>query len=283
MKKSITLAFAIISVLLTFAPESLFEIKEWISDSTIKNNGLSIDYNILNVIISKIILYIAIFIVVFIVRAALIIIRHKVSIKGDNYTIQIEYGDILKIKNCKKVINFDECFTCDVGNNPGDVKPTSICGQYLKNNPNLDVKALITNNNIAAKSYRSKYKNKKCYDSGLLVPNGDDLLMSFAPLDENGLGKFSTRDSYLKCLDLLWRQIDAYYCEKDVCIPILGAGITRFEDSSGASISKKELLQTIIYSYMLSSHKIKSPHKLRIVCMRSNDFSINDISYVFMK
>jgi hypothetical protein len=283
MKKSITLAFAIISVFLTFVPESLFEIKEWISDSTIKNMGLSIKSNILNVIVSKVIFFITILIIVFIVRAALIKIRRKISIKGDNYVIQIEYGNILNIKNCKKVINFDECFTCNVGDNPGDVKPTSICGQYLKNNPNINVDALISNSNIVAKAERSKYKNKICYESGSLIPNGDDLLMSFAPLDGNGLGSFSTRDSYLKCLDLLWKQIDTYYCQKDVCIPILGSGITRFEDGSGASISQKELLQTIIYSYMLSSHKLKSPHKLRIVCMKSDDFSINDISYLFVK
>lgn len=283
MKKSITLAFAIISVFLTFVPESLFEIKEWISDSTIKNMGLSIKSNILNVIVSKVIFFITILIIVFIVRAALIKIRRKISIKGDNYVIQIEYGNILNIKNCKKVINFDECFTCNVGDNPGDVKPTSICGQYLKNNPNINIDALISNSNITAKAERSKYKNKICYESGSLIPNGDDLLMSFAPLDGNGLGRFSTRDSYLKCLDLLWKQIDTYYCQKDVCIPILGSGITRFEDGSGASISQKELLQTIIYSYMLSSHKLKSPHKLRIVCMKSDDFSINDISYLFVK
>lgn len=34
----------------------------------------------------------------------------KVSMKGDNYQITVEYGDLLKIKKCKKVITFDECF-----------------------------------------------------------------------------------------------------------------------------------------------------------------------------
>ena len=101
--------------------------------------------------------------------------------------------------------------------------------------------------------------------------------MAFAPLDENGRGVFSSRDDYLACLCRLWKEIDKYYGQKDVCIPLLGAGITRFDNASGASYSPQELLDIIILSYKLSSHKIKSPQKLRIICKRSNNFSLDKI------
>lgn len=115
------------------------------------------------------------------------------------------------------------------------------------------------------------------YDSGTIVPNGDDLLMAFAKLDDKGKGRFFTRDEYLRCLDLLWRGLENHYSEKDVCVPILGAGTTSFDGGSGASISQQDLLNMMTWSYKLSSHKIKAPHRLRIVCKKSRGFSINNI------
>lgn len=203
-------------------------------------------------------------------------LRKKVSMKGDNYQITVEYGDLLKIKKCKKVITFDECFSTKVGDAPADIKPTSICGQYLKSNPNLNIQSLISGSQLNPIKSRSKYQNKERYESGRIVPNGDDLLLAFAKLDKKGLGRL-TRDEYLECLTILWEEIDTYYGQTDVCIPILGSGLTRFDGGSGASISQQELLNMMIWSYKLSSHKIKLPHKLRIICKKSGDFSLNKI------
>ena len=101
--------------------------------------------------------------------------------------------------------------------------------------------------------------------------------MAFAKLDERGKGRFFSRDEYLACLDLLWKELENNYSEKDICVPILGAGTTSFDGGAGASISQQDLLDMMIWSYKLSSHKIKAPHKLRIVCRKSSDFSINNI------
>ena len=101
--------------------------------------------------------------------------------------------------------------------------------------------------------------------------------MAFAKLDERGKGRFFSRDEYLECLNLLWKELENYYSGKDVCIPILGAGTTSFDGGEGASIPKQDLLDMMIWSYRLSSHKIKAPYKLRIICNRSGDFSINNV------
>ena len=101
--------------------------------------------------------------------------------------------------------------------------------------------------------------------------------MAFAKLDDKGKGRFFSRDEYIECLTLLWKEIENYYAENDVCIPILGSGTTTFDSESGASISQQDLLNIIIQSYKLSSHKIKAPHKLRIICKKNDDFSINKI------
>ena len=153
----------------------------------------------------------------------------------------------------------------------------SICGKYLLLHPDLDVQRLIEAAQITPARSKSKYQSKIRFDSGTILPNGDDLLMAFAKLDEKGKGRFFSRDEYLACLDLLWKELENYYSEKDVCVPILGAGTTSFDGGAGASISQQDLLDMMIWSYKLSSHKIKSPHKLRIVCKRNIGFSINDI------
>ena len=66
-----------------------------------------------------------------------------------------------------------------------------------------------------------------------------------------------------------------YILWADRCM--LGSGLTRFDGGSGASISQQELLNMMIWSYKLSSHKIKLPHKLMIICKKSGDFSLNKI------
>lgn len=97
--------------------------------------------------------------------------------------------------------------------------------------------------------------------------------MSFAKLNSDGLGVL-TREELLDCLNLLWKEIDKFYDDKDVCISILGSGRTRFKDTF---LDKQYLLDMIIASYKLTPHKIKLPYKLHIVCRKSDDLSLNKI------
>ena len=279
IKKSVTLAFAVVTVIFTFVPESFFGGYDWISQELLNQcnwiSGLSSAD--VNIIISRFTCFLLVWVATSVAYALFLILRRWITICGDNYSIRVEYGNILKKRNCKRVINFDECFSTHVGNSTADIKPTSICGQYLIAHPDLDVQALIDVANIAPARAKSRYQQKTRYDSGTIVPNGDDLLMAFAKLDDKGKGRFFSRDEYLQCLDLLWRELENHYSQKDVCIPILGAGITSFDGGCGASISQQDLRDMMIWSYKLSSHKIKAPHRLRIVCKKNRGFSINNI------
>ena len=263
LKISKTYAFAIISAIFTFVPEALlgkYKLFDKCSDE-------------INIILIRVLVFIAIFILSIIVNAIYLKFRRKICIKGHNYSICIKYGDIFKMNKCKKVIPFDECYTTSVGNLPSDINPDSICGQYLSRNPIQDIQTLINNINLQPDKNKSKYKNKECYTSGKLVPNGNDLLLAFAKLDKDGLG-YLTREEYLDSLSVLWKEIDKYYGQKDVCIPILGSGVTRI---NGTSFSQQELLDMIICSYKLSTNKIKNPYKLHIICKKRDDFSLNKI------
>jgi hypothetical protein len=277
LKKSAAYAFAAISVVFTFVPEAIFGKVILISEGVLKQFGLR-DYTLeINIIMNRVLTFVIIWFITAIGYKVYLLLRNKISIKGNNYKITVEYGDLLKTKKCKRVINFDECFSTHIGNAPADIKSTSICGQYLSANPNINIRSLISGSQLKPLKSKSKYQSKERYESGRIVPNGDDLLLAFAKLDKNGLGRFFTREEYLECLSILWEEIDKYYGQQDVCIPILGAGLTRFDGGSGASIPQQELLDMMIWSYKLSSYKIKAPYKLRIICRRSEDFSLDKI------
>lgn len=257
-----TAAYGIISSIFMLVPEDVFKIGfiqcKW-PDSSI-------------IIVNRIIL--TIFVVVLANIAYYYWRRHRqsVTIEDDNISIEIEYADILKISKGKKVINFDECFTTTVGTRPQDIKPDSVCGQYLTAHPIEDMQSLIQASNVSPSGV-SQYNNMPKYEHGTLVPKEDYLLMAFAKLDKNGIAKM-TYAQYMDCLCKLWQQIDLHHGTDDVYIPILGSKIVRFVDKD---LSQQELLDIIIASYRLSSHKMKKPFTLHIVCKERDGFSLNDI------
>ena len=279
LKKSAVWASGAISVLFTFLPESFFAIRKWlISDIVVKNvKKGTIEIDELNVFINRCLCFLLIWILTAVAYGLFSRFKWFVTVKGRNYTIRVEYGNLLKARKCRKVISFDECYTTHVGLNPGDIKSTSICGQYLQKNPNINMQQLITNANISPENVKSKYQNKDRYKSGSIVQNGNDLLLAFAPLDASGRGRFSSRNEYITCLSIMWEELHKYYNQQDISISILGSGQTYIDDNSGTSLSQQELLDIIILSYKLSPHKIKYPHKLRIICRKSDGFSLNEI------
>ena len=262
-KKVITAAIYIMSLVFAFVPESFFDIFKIFPDAP----------TVVNVVLNRSLSFLIVVTLVAVVYAIYLRCRRSVYIKGKNYSIKISYGDIFDVPKSKKVIPFDECFTTEVGHNLAQIKPNSICGQYLTRCSVPGIPSIIANAQIKPCEERSKYKDQVRYQSGRLVPNGEYLLMAFAKLDEDGLGRM-TRDEYLESLSVLWREIDKHYGQIDVCIPILGSGITRMGDNE---LTQQELLDMIIGSYKLSAHKIKAPARLHIVCRRCEGFSLRKI------
>lgn len=282
MKKSIKIslawAFGLVTAAFTFIPERMFGIINWTEKYLTSVSSIQAVATEFNIIISRILAFLVAWALSLIAYALFLKFQCFKDIKGSNYSIRVEYGNLFKKKNCKRVINFDECFSTNVGDRPGDIKKTSICGQYLTLHPGIDITRLIEAAKLKPIKKKSEYEQSPRYQLGSVVPNGDDLLAAFAPLDESGRGVFSSRDEYLACLSTLWKEIDKYYGQKDVCIPLLGSGLTRFDSASGASYSAQELLDMIILSYKMSSNKIKSPYKLRIVCKRSDNLSLSKVT-----
>ncbi len=199
--------------------------------------------------------------------------RRKITLKGQNYKITIRYGDIFELSSCKKVISFDECFNTEIGNAPHEIKPSSICGQFLQRFPNIDVNSLLSEYQLKPQRKLSEFGNKECYKLGTIIPNNEYLLMAFGKLNKDGRATME-REEYLAALSALWKEIDKYDTQSDVAIPVLGAGITRFK---GELLTQQQLIDIIIASYKISPYKIKLPNSLHIICKEREDFCLDKI------
>lgn len=258
-----SLTFAITTGCFSFIPEECFNRTIYWSFLPSYWNGA------LNKILFLIIIGILVGFAIFIWKY----FRKSIIVKGHNYKVIIEYGDIFNVVNCKKVINFDECFSTEIGEAPYQIKPLSICGQFLHKNPNINVPILLSNSGLKPQRKSSNFSNKKCYESGSLIPNGDYLLMAFGKLNKDGRAVM-TRTEYIDSLNTLWKEIDKHYTQSDVAIPVLGAGITRFK---GEMLTQQQLIDIIVASYQISPYKIKEPNSLHIICRKGEDFSLNKI------
>ena len=288
-KQSAGWAFAICSGILTFVPEALFDKKilprafidclitlpVFATDGTQSAEEAAATAISINILANRILLLLAVVVACMLIALLISVCKWRVVIKGKNYTIVIKYRDIFKVRKSQKVINFDECFTTEVGKDPGKIKPGSVCGQYLTKYPlsKQEMQDLISQAHLEPLETKSAYNGQDRYESGLLVPNGDYLLMAFAKLNKDGRGEL-TREEYLDSIQLLWKEIDKYYAQKNVCVPILGSGITHIGDRE---LSQQELLDIMIESYKLSVQKVNRAHKLIITCRRADEFSLSRI------
>lgn len=261
LKGGTAIAGAIISAVFTVVPEEFFKFGifncNW-SDTAI-------------VFTNRLIVCVAVFFFACIGYYFYLKLRKAVEISDKAFSIKIEFKDLFSIPNGRKVIHFDECFTTTVGDRPMDIKPNSVCGQYLAKYPIEDMQSLIESAGLQPVGI-AQCNNKPKYASGIIIPRGEYLLMAFAKLDKDGLGKM-TYAQYVDCLDKLWQQLDLYHGTDDVYLPVLGSQITRFD----RELTQQELLDIMIASYRLSPKKLNRPYTLHIVCKEREGFSLNDI------
>ena len=266
-RRPLSAAFAIAMAVFTILPDEAFDLA---------SRGINLPGGY-EVAAGRVALIVALSVVALAAYALFLWRRNSILLDDGECLIEVKYGDLLKEENCKRVISFDECYTSHVGKAPEDIKPASICGQYLLSKPDLDVDVLVKQSGLETSPTPSRFQERTCYAPGSIVPAGDDLLAAFATLNGDGRAEFKQRKEYLDCLSRLWGEIYKHCDQRDVAIPILGSGLTNFSGGSGKPLSQQELLSMIIRSYKLSDKKVKRPQRLRIVCKRQDGFSLNRI------
>lgn len=102
-KKSAAYAFAIISAVFTFVPEAVFQKITLIPKESFEQfTWIYINISEINIIINRMLAFALVWGIVAVIYGIYLCLRKKVSMKGDNYQITVEYGDLLKIKNVRR-------------------------------------------------------------------------------------------------------------------------------------------------------------------------------------
>lgn len=190
--------------------------------------------------------------------------KATISICGS--TVEIGYGDIFQ-EASKKVIAFNEYYDTVVDNLI--ISETSLNGQYIKNIftdvAALD-KSIVDDDHLSRCTAGSETKRKagktKKYKLGTIHVEGDYYLLAFAHVDKDNKAYLYVKD-YVVCLLNMWDEIDIFYANQTVAIPLLGSGITRFEKCE--NITEQELLDVLLWTFKTSKLKFKHGACLKIV------------------
>lgn len=195
------------------------------------------------------------------------------SVNGSSLVVKV--GDIFQ-EGELRVINFNEYF--DTIADDKLISKTSLNGIFLDNyvqdiaalDKAIEEDAHLQEMKKSTNTNRATGKQAR-YELGSIHVSGDYLLVAFSKFNKDNMAQLTMRD-YINCLLTFWNEIDRVYAGKSVAIPLMGAGITRFQD---ANVSEQELLDLLIWSFKVSRVKFKYPAKVTIVIHESVRDKIN--------
>lgn len=188
----------------------------------------------------------------------------KIKLVINNTEVNVLFGDIFKISG-KKVIAFNEYFDTLVDDLI--IAKKSLNGQAIINGAinkekfdqliqkNIDlIKTGINQNRKVGKQQR--------YELGQIQPYEDFFALAFSHFDSDNKAYLCSND-YANCLLAMWKQLNKFYSQNVVNIPLLGSGITRILDNCEAS--NQELLEIMLETLKISKMTFKEPSKINIV------------------
>lgn len=188
----------------------------------------------------------------------------KAKLLINNTEVNVIFGDIFKCEG-KKVIAFNEYFDTLVDD--VIIAKKSLNGQAITkglieknefdNLVNENTKLIKDENNLKRKAGKTQK-----YKLGQIQPYKDFFVLAFTYInDDNEAHLYSNQ--YSNCLLEMWKQLNKYYAQEEINIPLLGAGITRILDN--AEVSNQELLEIMLQTLKISKMTFKIPSKINIV------------------
>jgi hypothetical protein len=181
----------------------------------------------------------------------------------------IKFGDIFTQPDLK-VIPFNEYFDTKVDDIV--ISNVSLNGKFLQK---VGTKEFLKKFNKDPYVKKSKSSNKK-YMLGTIFKYEDYCATAFARFDKDNKAYINIHD-YIFFLINFWKELDRVYAHRNVSIPLIGGGITRFME---CDVSKQELLKLIIWSLKMS-RIIFEPAELTVIIHNTvrkeiNLYELND-------
>jgi hypothetical protein len=243
-KDSASIAFAILAAIETFWAVSNFSL-----DNIMPNQKWWV---LLLLIIGA---YVVMVIMAYFIITWIITKGIKIEING--ITIRIQEGDLFKADGWK-VIPFNEYFDTIVDDKI--IAHNSLNGVLIDSHID-DLEEfrheLATNDNspLAAQKQFTLYNRYK-YPLGCIKTYQEYMLLALTHFNEQNMAHISKVD-YEHCLMSMWKEISRIYANKPINLPLLGSGITRFDDVPHKS--HFDLLKCMLCTLKASSENINQP------------------------
>lgn len=208
--------------------------------------------------------FVLVWIIVTIIKAYLANQSIKVRIRGIEVTIKA--GDIFAAKDWK-LIPFNEFYDTRVDDVV--IAHNSLNGQFIENHlSNLkELQKIVTKERRL--QVQSTDNERHAFPLGHVIPFEDYLLLAFSHFEQKQAKL--TQSEYETCLRNMWKEISRVYANRPVTIPLLGGGITRFEDL--AEKSDSHLLRCLLCTLKTSTANINQP--ITIVLTKDSMKNIN--------
>lgn len=200
------------------------------------------------------IIYVLIVFLIYLVSACITRFGVKIHINGN--TVYIKRGDLFKAEGWK-VIPFNEHYDTDVDDKV--IARTSLNGKFiLEHVPAIkDMRKAILKSE-AESTYAKKeiVSGRDTYTLGRIVTYEDYMLLAFSHFNEYNEAHIS-RPDYERCLFTMWKEIRRTYANKRIYLPLIGSGITKFDDTIQKSNS--DLLKCILCTLHASGENFTQP------------------------
>jgi hypothetical protein len=200
--------------------------------------------------------------------------RKGISLKIRGIKVYIKKGDLFKAEGWK-VIAFNEFYDTKVDD--VIIAHNTVNGIFIDKYVDdiSDLKNTIENADEGVTTYNKIEKNGRyIYPLGRIITYKDYMLLSFTHFINNEAHQ-SVKD-YEESLRVMWKEICRTYANKPIFIPLLGAGITRFDDVPQKL--KFNLLRCMLCTLRTSNMNINQP----ITILLTED-AIQDINLYELK
>lgn len=209
--------------------------------------------------------------------------RNLLKLKIAGVNIVITTGNIWN-EGGLKVIAFNEYFDTIVDD--CIIAKKSLNGQYVQKKV-IDLndfdrrisEAATLRGRIIGENAKRISGKKTRYELGSVVVDGDYILTAFSRFDKYDCANL-TIPEYIGCLINLWREINRVYAQKNVALPLLGDGITRFIDSRWERLPRQTLLWLILWTFIQAGCKFVARTNIKIVLTKE---SMADIDFVALE
>ena len=184
--------------------------------------------------------------------------KERIELEINGNRVEVVEGDLFT-QDGKKVIPFNEYFDSDVDDII--ISRSSLNGMFIDRHVDdlAELRGAVESDNSSPLPVYHQ-KGRRRYDLGTIKRFGEDyLLLAFSHFDEHDQAHL-TMAEYERCLMNMWRELCRAYAGRPISLPLLGSGITRFDDVRQKS--EGELLRCMLCTLRSTGSSFSKPIRI---------------------